>query len=250
MDAYVTSKIANGVNTIEFYHPLSNSLPSALLAALATQISHAANDAATKVIVLQSGGDGAFCAGASFNELLAIKTTSEGNAFFTGFAHVICQMVQCPKLIIGRIQGKCVGGGVGIAAAVDYAIATTNSHIKLSELTIGIGPFVVGPVIEKKMGLSAFGQLSIAANNWHTATWAMDKGLYAQVHNTQQQMDEAVHALAENLKSKSTIAMHEIKKILWQGTHNWPNELAQRAAISSRLVLTDEAQLALLQHKK
>ena len=238
-DGYVTSHNEHGITTIEFFHPQSNSLPAKILELLAREIHSAENDNDTKVIILRSGGDGAFCAGASFDELSAINNETEGLKFFSGFANVINAMRKCKKIIIGRIQGKCVGGGVGFAAAVDYAIAVDKAEVKLSELAIGIGPFVVGPVIERKIGTSAFSQLAIDANLWRNAEWAKHKGLFAEVHSSIESMDESVYRLANSLSHSNPDAMAEMKKIFWKGTEHWDELLKERAAISGRLVLSE-----------
>jgi len=238
-EAYVRSELHQGVKTIEFFHPQSNSLPGALLRELASAITHAGEDPDVKLIVLRSAGEGAFCAGASFDELTAIKSEAEGLQFFSGFALVINAMRNCPKLIIGRIQGKCVGGGVGLAASVDYAIATEASAIKLSELAVGIGPFVVGPAVERKIGVSAFSQLAIDATMWRNAEWARRKGLFAEVHPDAAALDEAVRRLSGILSASSPQAMAEMKKIFWKGTEHWETLLFERAAISGRLVLSE-----------
>jgi len=238
-EAYVRSELHQGVKTIEFFHPQSNSLPGALLRELASAITHAGEDPDVKLIVLRSAGEGAFCAGASFDELTAIKSEAEGLQFFSGFALVINAMRNCPKFIIGRIQGKCVGGGVGLAASVDYAIATEASAIKLSELAVGIGPFVVGPAVERKIGVSAFSQLAIDATMWRNAEWARRKGLFAEVHPDAAALDEAVRRLSGILSASSPQAMAEMKKIFWKGTEHWETLLFERAAISGRLVLSD-----------
>ncbi|MDE3182739.1 MAG: enoyl-CoA hydratase/isomerase family protein [Bacteroidota bacterium] len=238
MEPYVSSHTEHGITTIEFFHPQSNSLPGKLLDALAQEI-HYAGTHDTKVVVLKSAGNGAFCAGASFDELIAVKNEKEGLEFFMGFANVINAMRKCTKFIIGRIHGKCVGGGVGLAAAVDYAIAVKESEVKLSELSLGIGPFVVGPVIERKIGTSAFSQLSIDATLWRNADWAKHKGLFAEVHQSIQNLDEAVYRLASSLAHTSPEAMSEMKKMFWQGTENWDSLLKERAAISGHLILSD-----------
>lgn len=237
-EGYVTSHTEHGITTIEFYHPQGNSLPSKLLSALAQEI-HYAGTHDTKVVILKSGGNGAFCGGASFDELTEIKNEKEGTEFFSGFANVINAMKNCTKFIIGRIHGKCVGGGVGLAAAVDYAIAVKESEVKLSELSLGIGPLVVGPAIERKIGTSAFSQLSIDATLWRNADWAKHKGLFAEVHQSVQDMDEAVYRLAQSLAHSSSQAMAEMKKMFWHGTENWDSLLKERAAISGRLVLSN-----------
>jgi len=238
MDAYVKSEFHNGVTTIEFYHSQSNSLPARILENLAQAIHSAGNDNDTRVIVLRSGGSKAFCAGASFDELVAIRTEQQGLDFFSGFAHVINAMRKCPQFVIARIHGKCVGGGVGIAAASDYAIATEAAEVKLSELAIGIGPFVVGPVIERKTGLSAFSQLAIDATMWRNADWARRKGLFAELHTTDEAMDESIRRLSETLAHANPVAMSDLKKTLWKGTEHWDHLLIERAAISGRLVLS------------
>ena len=238
MEPYVSSHTEHGITTIEFFHPQGNSLPGKLLNALAQEI-HYSGTHDTKVVILKSAGAGAFCGGASFEELMAVKNEKEGFEFFSGFANVINAMRKCSKLIIGRIHGKCVGGGVGLAAAVDYAIAVKESEVKLSELSLGIGPFVVGPAIERKIGTSAFSQLAIDASLWRNADWAKHKGLFAEVHQSVQNLDEAVYRLANSLAHTSPQAMAEMKKTFWLGTENWDTLLKERAEISGRLVLSD-----------
>lgn len=238
-EGYVQHQIENHIATIEFYHPQSNSLPGAILQDLAQSITRLSADANVRVIILRSAGDRAFCAGASFDELAAIENEADGRKFFSGFAHVINAMRRSHKLIIGRIHGKAVGGGVGLAAAVDYAIATDHASVKLSELAIGIGPFVVGPAVERKMGVSCFSQLAIDATEWRSAEWAKKHDLYAEIHGSIAELDEAVSSLAKRLANSSTDAMWELKKIFWHGTEHWDTLLTERAAISGRLVLSD-----------
>ncbi|WP_458627677.1 enoyl-CoA hydratase/isomerase family protein [Winogradskyella sp. PC D3.3] len=236
---YVKLDIKNEVGYIEFFHPAHNSLPGDVLAKLAQTITDAGTNDAIKVVVLKSGGDRTFCAGASFEELININDAATGKVFFSGFANVINAMRKCPKFIIGRIQGKTVGGGVGLAAATDYCMASKFAAIKLSELNIGIGPFVVGPAIERKMGLSAMSQIAIDANTFYPAEWAKQKGLFTQVYESTEALDEAVKATAEHLCTYNTEAMLEMKKVFWQGTDDWDALLAERAATSGRLVLSD-----------
>lgn len=238
-EAYVKQDIQNGIATIEFFHPEQNSLPGTILTQLANTITQVGNDEAVKVIILKSGGDRTFCAGASFKELISINDAETGKVFFSGFANVINAMRLCPKFIIGRIQGKTVGGGVGIAASTDYCMATQFASIKLSELNVGIGPFVVSPAIERKMGVSAMSQIAIDANNFYDAIWAKDKGLYTSVYDTIEAMDEAIQAFALHLCNYNPEAMVEMKKVFWRGTEDWDTLLAERAAISGRLVLSD-----------
>ena len=209
------------------------------MAKLANTITEAGNNDEVKVIILKSGGDRTFCAGASFTELININDAETGKIFFSGFANVINAMRKCPKFIIGRIQGKAVGGGVGVAAATDFCMATKFAAIKLSELNVGIGPFVVGPAVERKLGTSGFSQIAIDANSFHEAEWARQKGLYNQVFDTLEALDEAVQKFAENLCSYNPEAMKEMKEVFWSGTENWDDLLAERAMISGRLVLSD-----------
>ncbi|KAA3622659.1 MAG: enoyl-CoA hydratase/isomerase family protein [Flavobacterium sp.] len=236
---YVKEDIQNGISTIEFFHPAHNSLPGDLLAKLAETISGAGANDEVKVIVLKSGGDRTFCAGASFKELININDAETGRIFFSGFANVINAMRKCPKFIVGRIQGKTVGGGVGVASATDYCMATKFAAIKLSELNVGIGPFVVGPAVERKLGLSGMSQIAIDANSFYDAEWARQKGLYAQVFNSTEALDEAVQNFAEQLCAYNPDAMKEMKAVFWKGTEDWDDLLAERAAISGRLVLSE-----------
>ncbi|WP_114490788.1 enoyl-CoA hydratase/isomerase family protein [Candidatus Ulvibacter alkanivorans] len=236
---YVKQDIQQGIATIEFFHPAHNSLPGDILAKLAQTITDAGTNDEVKVIVLKSGGDRTFCAGASFKELISINDAGTGKVFFSGFANVINAMRKCPKFIIGRIQGKTVGGGVGVASATDYCMATKFAAIKLSELNIGIGPFVVGPAVERKLGLSGMSQIAIDANSFYEAEWARQKGLYAKVFDSTEALDEAVQAFAEHLCTYNPEAMKEMKKVFWRGTEDWDELLAERAVISGRLVLSD-----------
>lgn len=237
-EGYVRSEIDHGIATIEFFHPSSNALPGAILTDLAKTINDIGIDERVKVIVLRSAGEKAFCAGASFDELVAISNEADGKTFFSGFAHVINAMRKCHKLVIGRVQGKAVGGGVGLAAACDYVIATETAAVKLSELAVGIGPFVVGPAVERKIGVSSFSQLAIDATEWRSAEWAKKHGLYAELHSNIEELDDAVKSLAERLAHSSPDAMAQLKKVFWQGTEHWDTLLSERAAISGRLVLS------------
>jgi methylglutaconyl-CoA hydratase len=239
MEAYVNQNIQNGISTIEFFHPAHNSLPGTILAELVKNIHDAGSNNKVKVIVLKSGGARTFCAGASFEELININDAETGKVFFSGFANVINSMRKCPKFIIGRIQGKTVGGGVGIASATDYCMATKFASIKLSELNLGIGPFVVGPAVERKLGLSGMSQIAIDANSFYSADWAKQKGLFAQVYESTEEMDKAIQSFAEKLCSYNPDAMKEMKKVFWSGTEDWDDLLAERAAISGCLVLSD-----------
>lgn len=236
---YVKQDINNGIATIEFFHPAHNSLPGDILAKLANTITEAGENDAVKVIILKSGGDRTFCAGASFKELININDAETGKVFFSGFANVINAMRKCPKFIIGRVQGKTVGGGVGVASATDYCMASKFAAIKLSELNVGIGPFVVGPAVQRKLGLSGMSQIAIDANSFYDAEWAKDKGLYTKVFDSTEELDEAVQDFAENLCNYNPEAMAEMKKIFWEGTDHWDTLLAERAVISGRLVLSE-----------
>ncbi|HQW91937.1 MAG TPA: enoyl-CoA hydratase/isomerase family protein [Ferruginibacter sp.] len=248
-EAYVKSHIEHGINTIEFFHPQSNSLPGKILEELAREIHFAGTHDDTRVIILRSGGEKTFCSGASFDELVAIKNEQEGLRFFSGFANVINAMRKCPKFIIGRIQGRCVGGGVGLVSAVDYAIATDKADVKLSELAVGIGPFVVGPAVERKIGTAAFSALAIDATNWRSTEWAKRKGLFAEIHNSTENMDEAVYNLANTLAHSNPVAMAQMKKIFWKGAEHWDELLKERAAISGKLVLGEFTKKAIEKFK-
>lgn len=229
----------NGVCEISFFHPQSNSLPGELLRSLALSIENAGKDDDVKVIVLRSEGDKTFCAGASFDELISIKTFEEGNLFFSGFASVINAMRKAEKFVIVRVQGKAVGGGVGIASAADFTFAHESASVKLSELAVGIGPFVVGPAVERKIGTAAFSELTINATEWRTSSWAKEKGMYAEVFSSITEMDAAINSLCDKLIQSNPEAMMMLKKVFWEGTEHWDTLLNERAAMSGKLVLSD-----------
>ena len=246
----VNVSIDNSIASIEFHHPLSNSLPGKVLQELANTITEVGTNDAVKVIILKSAGERAFCAGASFDELISIDTLETGKVFFSGFANVINAARKCPKLIIGRVQGKAVGGGVGMASAVDYCMATKFASVKLSELAVGIGPFVVGPAVERKIGTSAMSQLAIDATEWQTAQWAKDKGLYTEIFDSVDEMDSAIEKLAKTLANSNPEAMQMLKTVFWEGTEHWDDLLVERAALSGKLVLSDFTRNAINKFKK
>ncbi len=239
----------HGVATLTFEHPAHNSLPGRLLQELTDAIDTLGGRADVRVIVLRSGGDRTFCAGASFDELLAIEDLAEGKEFFSGFARVINAVRRCPKFVIARVQGKAVGGGVGLAAAADYTLATKYAQLKLSEIAIGIGPFVVGPAVQRRVGTSAFVQMSLQPKQWFLPAWALEKGLYQEVLPGTGELDDAVAELAAELAAYSPAAMQELKAVAWAGTEHWETLLDERAAVSGRLILTPESRAALAKIK-
>jgi len=250
MEAYVRrTDLKDGITEIEFFHPQHNALPGVLLSELAEAIHSCGKEDQVEVIILKSGGDRTFCAGASFDELVQIGNLEAGTVFFSGFANVINECRKCPKLIIGRVQGKAVGGGVGLAAAVDYCLATEHAAIRLSEITIGIGPFVIGPAVERKIGLAAFSQLSINATEFQSAQWAKEKGLYAEVYADAEQLDQGVMKIAASLAATSPEARAALKKMFWEGCEHWDSLLAERATMSGQLVLSEFTKKALNKHR-
>ena len=248
-EGYVKLEVANGLATIVFFHPKGNSMPSAQLARLADAIREAGENNQARLILLKSDGEKAFCAGANFDELLAITNEAEGKKFFMGFAHVINAIRTAGKLVICRVQGKCVGGGVGIAAAADYTLATEQAEVKLSELAVGLGPFVVGPAVERKLGLSAFSQLTIDAGNFRSAAWAKENNLFANIFPDIATLDAAVDQLVQTLLASNPEAMAELKKIFWEGTGHWDQLLQSRAETSGKLVLSEFSREFLKQRK-
>lgn len=246
----LTVEIRHTAAYITFSHPAGNSFPSSQLQKLTATLDALSGDAAVALIVLQSGGSGAFCAGASFDELLAIDNPDDGTRFFSGFANVINAMRRCSKPIIGRIHGKAVGGGVGLAAACDYAFAVKTAAVKLSELAIGIGPFVIAPAVERKVGKSGLAELSFSPEEWKSAEWALQKGLYAALYESTEAMDAALETFLASLSKCNPEALSEMKKALWEGTEDWETLLYERAATSGRLVLSDFTKNALQAFRK
>jgi methylglutaconyl-CoA hydratase len=237
-DGTVTIGVSNGIATVTFFHPKRNALPATMLQQLEDAIESVTANAEVRVIILTSEGGGAFCAGASFDELRALRSADEGKEFFSGFARVILAMRKCPKVIIGRVQGKVVGGGVGLVAATDYSFALPAASIRLSELAVGLGPFVVGPVIERKIGRAAFAALALDAD-WRDAEWAERHGLYTRIMDTEAAMDSVLPALAHRLAGVNPDALAQLKKVLWEGTNHWEKLLFERAAISGKLALSE-----------
>lgn len=238
-NAFVKTEVTGGIGIITFFHPQSNSMPGSQLQNLAENITEAGKNNDIKVIILRSEGEKAFCAGASFDELIQIENEEQGLKFFSGFAQVINAMRKVPKFILARIHQKAVGGGVGIAAASDYTFAVPAASVKLSELAVGIGPFVVGPAVERKIGKAAFQELATDAANWRSANWANEKGLFTDLYDSVQEMDKALMNLAKSLAQSSPEAMAELKKVYWEGTEHWDELLINRAKISGRLILSD-----------
>ncbi len=244
------TKIENNIATLEFGHPQSNSFPSELLDRLTKEIDLLSANAGVNLILLKSEGNGAFCAGASFDELLAVNDAETGKKFFSGFANVINAMRRSTKIIVGRIHGKTVGGGVGLASACDYALATVDASIKLSELAIGIGPFVIEPAVSRKIGKAAMSELALDPYSWKNAYWAKNKGLYAEVYDTVEELDKELELFCSKLAQCNPEALYQMRKVMWEGTENWEHLLYERAEISGKLVLSDFTKEALSKFKK
>lgn len=247
---FIDTEIRESVATITFSHPASNSFPSTLLQNLTDEFTAVDKNNAISLIILKSEGTSAFCAGASFDELLSIANLEEGRKFFSGFANVINAMRKCSKPIIGRIHGKAVGGGVGLAAACDYTFATSNSAIKLSEIAIGIGPFVIEPAVSRKMGKPAFTEMTLTPAEWKTPQWAKENHLFSEVFDSLEELDNHLEKFIISLASYNPEALMEMKKVFWEGTTHWDTLLYERAAISGRLVLSDFTKEALQKFKK
>ncbi len=245
MEAYVNTHTVNGLTTIEFFHPAQNSMPGQQLARLREAVLEAGKGQNTRVILLKSAGDRSFCAGASFTELASIRDMESSKKFFMGFAGVINAIRTCGKLVIGRIHGKAVGGGVGLASACDYTFATQHASVRLSELAVGIGPFVIGPAVERKVGNAAFSQMALTPEIWQSADYAQQKGLYQEVFEDITAMDEGISVFTQKLLTYHPAALNELKSVFWQGTENWDQLLEERAAISGRLLLSDFSRQAI-----
>ncbi len=239
MEPYIKATIENKVGTIEFFHPSHNALPANLIHDIVCQIHEMGMNKSVNVIILQSGGDRTFCAGANFDELIAIENERDGFNFFMGFANIINAIRICPKLVIGRVQGKAVGGAVGIASAVDYCFATKFAAIRLSEINIGIGPFVIGPAVERAVGCSTFRHMTLNPDTFFSPEWAKEKGVFDEVYDSIEEMDKALNNFAENLAIKSPEALHEVKTMFWQNTGHWEDLMRERASVSGRLILSD-----------
>lgn len=247
-EGHVNVEVKEGVGTVEFFHPKGNSMPGVLLRRLAAEITElGANDEA-RVIVLRSGGTGPFCAGASFDELTRVSTPEEGREFFSGFSRVILAMIRAPKFVVTRVQGKAAGGAVGLIAASDYSIAASGAAAKLSELAVGIGPFIVGAVIEKKIGLAGFSAMAVDAD-WREAAWCERQGLYARVCENIFELDSAVSKLSATLAASNPEAMRELKRVFWEGTEHWDGLLDERARMSGRMVLSEFTRSAIAKFK-
>lgn len=251
LQGYVRTEVdANGIAYITFFHPNHNSLPSRLLSELAAAFDAVGRNPEAKVVVLRSAEHKTFCAGASFDELSAINDLETGQTFFSGFGEVINAMRRCSKIVVGRIHGKSVGGGVGLAAATDFCLASHWATFRLSELAVGFGPFVIGPAVERKVGLAAFSQLALTPDEWRTAEWGRDKGLYQEVFETTEQLDAYLLHFCQKLCTYSPDALAELKQVFWQGASHWETLLGERAGISGRLALTDYSKAAIAAFKK
>ena len=236
---YVNTKVEEGIGHIEFFHPSHNSLPSPILKQLQDQILRLGANEEVKIIIISSGGDRTFCAGASFDELVAIENENSGKSFFMGFANVINAIRTCGKIVLGRVQGKAVGGGVGLASAFDYCFATKFASIRLSELAVGIGPFVIGPAVQRKVGVAAFSQMALDPKGWYEAEWSRAKGMYCEVFESAEQMDVRIKAFSKDLCSMNPEALKGLKKVFWEDTDRWDSLLEQRAEVSGKLVLSE-----------
>lgn len=249
IDPYVSYELVDGIAIIEFFHPQHNSLPLHLLQELTNALKKASNSEAAKVVLLKSGGDRTFCAGASLEELISISDESTGKQFFSGFGAVINAIRENHKLVVARIQGKAVGGGVGLIAAADSSFATKTASVRLSELNIGIGPFVIAPAVKRKIGLSAFSRLSLHPTEWMGAEEAAKNGLFTRIFDTAALMDTFLESYLKQLVNYNPEALKNMKNVLWEGTEHWPELLDERASMSGKLVLSSHTKQALAKFK-
>jgi methylglutaconyl-CoA hydratase len=249
LDGQVVVELRDAIASVRFSHPKSNSLPGALLQRLADEIAKIGGNSGVKVIVLRSEGTGAFCAGASFDEMKAVNDASSGREFFSGFARVILAMIRAPQFVVSRVQGKVIGGGVGLVAASDYSLAVRDASLKLSELAVGLGPFVIGPVVERKVGRGPFGALSVDAD-WRDAAWGERHGLYSHVLADVKEMDKALDKLTQFLALSNPEAIRQLKQVFWSDTTDWEQLLERRAAISGALALSAHTRAAIEKFEK
>ena len=240
MTDFVNAQVLNQISHIEFGTSKSNSLPGEILELLAQTILSEAAKVDVKAIVLKSSGEKAFCAGASFDELLQIDELEISKKFFGGFAKVLNAMRTCGKLVIVRVQGKTTGGGVGIACGADYCFATKDSSLALTELNLGIGPFVIGPYVERKIGKSEFTAMAIDAD-FRSAQWAERNHIYHVVSDSIEEMDEKLTVFLDTLASRSADALALLKKVSWEGSEHFEKLMPERIQMSASLILEDSA---------
>lgn len=239
-NGFVQHTFNNNISEITFGHSKSNSLPGEILERLAETILEAGKSSDTKAILLKSDGEKAFCAGASFDELLTIEDLETSQNFFGGFAKVLNAMRNCGKLVIVRVQGKTTGGGVGIACAADYCFATESAAMALTEINLGIGPFVIGPYVERKIGKSAYSAMSVDAD-FRSAEWCKNHDVYHSVSETIEEMDEKLQEFLGKLSERNSDALALIKKVSWEGTEHFDELMPERIHMSASLILEDSA---------
>src|SRR5690554_44412 len=244
---FINTKINDlGIACITFFHPSHNSFPRKQLEELATKINDLSNNDEVKLILLESEGDQTFCAGASFDELLTINTRAAGKQFFSGFALVINAIRLSKKIVVCKVQGKAIGGGMGLAAACDYCFATEHADVRLSELSVNLGPFVIAPAVERKIGLSAFITLTLNPDEYKDAKWAKNHGLFQEVYPDLESMNDAVHTFCKRLCSYNTEVLSDLKSVFWHNTDHWDTLLIERADISGKLLLSEKTKASLL----
>jgi methylglutaconyl-CoA hydratase len=236
---FINYNIKDSVLHLEFGHPLGNSLPSNLLSGLKNSITTASTDDSIKVILLKSSGN-SFCGGASFNELVKIDNLEDATEFFMGFANLMLAIKECPKPVVAKVHGKSVGGGLGIIAASDWAIGTEKSSIRLSEISIGIGPFTIGPVLVRKIGVGNFQRLSLSAD-WIDSNWGLNSGLFQEICNSDA-LETVTESRIEHFKKLDPISFAENKKLMWSFSDITEDSLRVKASNVSKLLLNQNTQ--------
>lgn len=241
----VQLNITHNIATISFYSIKSNSFTSIMLHELSQLLDEVSKNETINVVILKSEGEKTFCAGASFDELLQVENEEDASLFFSGFAKVILAMKNCKIPIITRVQGNAVGGGVGIIAASDYAFSLNNCKVKLSELSLGFGPFVIEPAVSRKIGIIAMQNISYNPVEWKNIQWARENNLFQETFETIELMDEKIEIFVNQLSNYSRDALVELKKVFWNNTEHWDKLLYERAAISGKLALSSYTKVKL-----
>lgn len=169
---------------------------------------------AARVLVLRGSGKN-FCAGADLNWMsrMVSYTRDENIRDSSLLAKMFALMNDCPVPVVGRIHGAAIGGGVGLVAVCDVAIASSDTKFGLSEVKLGILPAVISPYVIAKIGETHARALFLTGERFE-AERAMRIGLVHRVVDSVAELDAAVYETVTQLKTSGPEAVRECKKLI------------------------------------
>ena len=190
-----------------------NAFNARLIADLTRAFDEIARSPDVRAVVLAAEG-AAFCAGADLNwmQSMASFTWDENFADGQALAHMLHTLYTCPVPVVGRVQGDCYGGGVGLAAVCDVVVAAEGVQFCLSEAKLGLVPATISPYVIRALGAQAARRYFVTAERF-SAQRAQALGWVAEVCPAEQ-LDVQVEAIVKAIVANGPVATRRCKRLV------------------------------------